>query len=370
MMTKLIYDYRIFASQSHGGISRYFYEIIRNIICLEQIQVTVFAGMNRNKYGIESLLSDRFSFLGIKALDLPKTWRLYNFLSELAFSVSLALNSTKYDIYHPTYYYSRRPKLKAFQVVTVHDMTHEILPQYFSKNDKTPQNKVKTIKDADLLIAVSNSTKNDLINIYDIEKEKIRVIYHGNSLVSPVDQPPLVEYPYILFVGCRSSYKNFNMLLNAYAKNMKINSNFDIVAFGSMPFKRSELKEIKKLGVTGKIRHVSGDDSVLSNLYKYASVFVYPSLYEGFGIPLLEAMHYGCPVIASNTSSIAEVVGNAGLLFNPYDVEAIGEALEKILFANVLRKQLIEAGYARGALFSWKRAARETLDTYKEVIGK
>jgi len=373
---KVLYDYRAWYMQKYGGVSRYFYEIIKHNTCAGRLHATIFAGLYQNQYGIENINNFNIVVTGKKISYPRKSARLFKFINELSFLGVSRFNSSQYDIYHPTYYYFHRPRINAMQVVTVHDMIHEltqagILPgRELFKASIVLQEKIRTIRDADIVIAVSHSTASDIVNILKIERNKIRVVHLANSLNYEIKDPPIVDGPYILFVGGRSTYKNFITLLNAFARSTNINRDFKIVAFGWLDFSNDELLEIKKMGLTTKVQHIAGDDIVLSNLYKYAKVFVYPSLYEGFGIPPLEAMHYGCPVIASNRSSIPEVVGDAGILFDPTNIDELSMVIEKVLFNTRLREELIHKGYDREKLFNWEKTALETMDIYKEVSGQ
>jgi len=138
---------------------------------------------------------------------------------------------------------------------------------------------------------------------------------------------------------------------------------------GGKKFSQDETNLIQSLGLsTNKIRHINGDDQDLARLYRQASAFVYPSLYEGFGIPLLEAMSFGCPVVCSNTSSFPEVAGNACEFFDPYDHDSIAHALEKVLFSTELSKQLVELGKERIKSFSWEKCAAQTYAVYATLI--
>ena len=372
-MLKVLYDYRAWYWQRYGGVSRYFYEIIKRNTYAGQINATIFAGLYQNQYGIENINNNNIKVIGKRIFYPQKTARLFKFSNELGFSIASCLVGSKYDIYHPTYYYSHRPHVNAVQVVTVYDMIHELIQSgnltgsELVKNNNISADKLKTIRDADIIIAISHSTASDIVDILKIDRNKIRVVYLANSLDYEVKKIPVVDEPYILFVGGRKSYKNYTTLLKAFANNVNINRYFKLVAFGGLKFSNYELLEIKKLGLTGKVQHIEGDDIVLSNLYKYAKIFVYPSLYEGFGIPPLEAMHYGCAVIASNRSSIPEVVGDAGILFDPSNTDELSMAMGKVLFNAGLREELIHKGYEREKLFNWEKTALETLDVYKEV---
>jgi glycosyltransferase involved in cell wall biosynthesis len=256
-------------------------------------------------------------------------------------------------------------------------MTHEKLSQFFNHKDifniqdNTSLAKQECVKKADRIICVSENTKNDLIEIFDVEPRKISVIYHGYSLTA--QENPQLEVdtpePYIFYVGDRGGYKNFQRLLQAYASSSNLRNNCCIVCFGGGVLSPDERRQINALGLPeSKVLQVSGNDLALANFYRNASVFVYPSLYEGFGIPLLEAMALHCPVACSNTSSMPEVVGDAAELFNPYEPESIAEALEKILFSTTISDNLVKLGTERIKHFSWEICAEQTKQVYLSLL--
>ena len=147
--------------------------------------------------------------------------------------------------------------------------------------------------------------------------------------------------------------------------------NFDLVCFGGGAFTTREIALIKALNIdTKRVRQVPGSDEMLAGFYKAASAFVYPSLYEGFGIPPLEAMSFACPVVCSNVSSIPEIVGDAAEMFDPYDIESIQLAIERVVQDEELKSELINRGKERIKQFSWERCAQETLKVYKKISGK
>jgi glycosyltransferase involved in cell wall biosynthesis len=179
----------------------------------------------------------------------------------------------------------------------------------------------------------------------------------------------VVTVPYLLYVGSRRYYKNFKALLQAYALNQQLSDEFKLVCFGGGRLSLAEKAEIQRLKIKeDRILYLEGGDRLLANLYKNAAVFIYPSLYEGFGIPPLEAMSLGCPVVCSNVSSIPEVVGAAGRYFDPNDIEDIGSAIESVVFSENSRTELIVRGSHRAAQFSWRKCAQETYSVYKKLL--
>ncbi len=294
---------------------------------------------------------------------------LYKTAIHLTHAITAISRFGQYDIYHPTYYkINKLVDGKTKKIITAHDLTQEKFPQIFGDNSRILTLKSRQINWADGIIAVSEETKKDLINFYGVSSKKIRVISHANSLKIPVVSEPLINSPYILFVGNQKGYKNFQILLSAYTSSVNLNTNFSLVCFGGQKeFGLEGNKLIEKLNLSEKIISISGLDELLVNLYQYASVFVYPSLNEGFGIPLLEAMYYGCPVLASNISCFPEIAQDAAIYFDPHNVEDLIQKLELLLNSKQLREKIINNGRQRELNFSWETAARETLNFYREI---
>ena len=276
------------------------------------------------------------------------------------------------DIIHETYYNSINKKsAQAKKVVTIHDMTHEIFPNQFPKNDKTYKLKKIAVKNADHIICVSKSVQKDLINFLDVDINKTTVIYHGLHFKKNKNKNKILKKkikPYLLYVGSRNGYKNFSRFLTAYA-SPKINKFFNLVIFGGHKLNREEISLFNKLQISEKsFKQVDGNDSTLADYYKNAFLFIYPSLNEGFGFPPLEAMNYGCPVACSNMGSIPEIVGNSAYLFDPSSVETIRDALIKVLYDDKLRLSLSLKGLKTVKKFTWKKCALETFEVYKSII--
>jgi len=358
----VLYDHQIFQAQKYGGISRYFYEIISRVATTPDVSASLFQGFHISAYRFENERSQFRSFFGVCRPRIPKTGKVFSAINQSLFRRFAARNAP--DVYHATYYEDPVEGLRAKRVVTVHDMIHEMFPAHFP-GDRTAEHKRIAVKKADQVIAVSESTKRDLIRILRTPPEKVRVIYHGNSLRSPGDGDVPVTGPYVLFVGSRLIYKNFDRLLQAFTRSERMKRDFQLVCFGGPAFQSQELKRIKELRLQGRVLQLLGSDATLATLYKHALFFVFPSLYEGFGLPVLEAMFYGCPVLCSKTSSLPEVAGDAARLFDPEVVECITDAMEDIAYNSEKRQAMAERGPIQEAKFSWDRCVQETAATYR-----
>jgi len=366
---KIAFNHQIFSEQEYGGISRYFVELAKHIALEKKNECTlkVTSLLHINKY-LESEI-DSFVFQGLKSPNFKGSGRLCKAVNSLLSPI--LLNFFDPELIHDTYYnFIYHNKSRAKKIITVHDMTHEIFPEQFSKTDKTSEMKKNAIKVADHIICVSKNTQKDLVKIFDVDINKTSVVHHGYSLFKKTQKKYEVnDKPYLLYVGGRHGYKNFSKFIEAYAKLVEIQKNFDVVIFSSQELTQDEVMLFNRLNIQKtNIKLVNGNDIKLSSFYLNASLFIYPSLYEGFGIPLLEAMSHGCPVVCSNTSSIPEVVGNAAFQFDPYSLDSISNAIETVLNNNKLRQSLISKGFQQVQKFSWEKCASETFDVYKKVL--
>ena len=257
-------------------------------------------------------------------------------------------------------------------ILTVYDMIHEKFLEHGSRLDTTRRDKSLAVKRANHIICISEHTRQDLVELLDVDPAKTSVVYPGYSLMSnntPVQRSIKHDRPYILYVGNRGSYKNFDGLLQAYANSPMLRNDFDLICFGGGKFTAAERNRFHRLGLgMDAIHHAHGSDLILADCYRGAKAFIYPSLYEGFGLPPLEAMNFDCPVVCSKTSSIPEVVGDAGEYFDPHDIDSIRTAIERVVSDDALRNGLILKGKARLGVFSWQRCAKETLDVYRNQV--
>lgn len=367
---RLAFDHQIFGWQQYGGVSRYFYELAKNLATDPRHQIKVVAPLYVNHYISNPVPG--LAIEGIRVPALPKTGRVYRAFNSLL--VRPMLRSFDPDIVHETYYSTTRlAPQRAKVVVSVYDMIHERFDKNFSRADPTSREKALAVARADHVICISEHTRKDLIELFQVPERKTSVVHLGFSLAEEADagetdwQPP--QRPYILYVGNRGGYKNFAGLLDAYAGSKMLREHYDIMCFGGGAFTSNERQHMTELGMGEvAVRQASGSDAMLARFYRSAAVFVYPSLYEGFGIPPLEAMGFDCPAVCSNASSIPEVVGDAAELFDPYDVVAMRLAIERVVSDHNLRTTLIEKGRNRLRLFSWEHCAQETLAIYEEIL--
>lgn len=361
---KILYDYDIFARQQFGGISKYFYELISGFNNYNDIKVDLFLGLNNSGYDFEKL--NNISLTGKNFSYADKLHFLLYSFNKRSFNKYIKENS--FNLFHKTYYSDAGLDSKGVKISTIHDMTNELYPKFFAKSDNTSDLKKDCINASRGLICVSHTTKNDLLNLYNLDNKQIRVIYHGIRKLNQIKFEKYIDSPYLLYVGQRWGYKNFNLLLSAYNKHSLFKNNFKLVCFGGGKFNISEKVFLNENKLNDKVIHTGGNDSVLNSYYKYADAFVYPSYYEGFGFPPLEAMNCGCPVFASSAGSVSEIVGDAALLFNPSDLDEMISKLEMLLESTDLRKNLIEKGMERVKMFSWETCVKEHYKFYNELI--
>lgn len=303
----------------------------------------------------------------------PKLFRLA--LMAGTFLARKSINSFHPNILHETYFsMDGYCPVGAKTVLTVYDMIHEKYADSFEGSIGTSNPKRIAAQRADHVICISESTRQDLVNICQIPMDKTSVIYLGvDDIFSPIPQDidTQVHLPinYLLYVGKRDGYKNFAGFLEAFTASSYLKENYSIVCFGGGALEPLELALADKLGLKPDqlVQHF-GSDELLASIYRRSQGLIYPSLYEGFGLPPLEAMATGCPVICSNTSSLPEVVGAAGEYFDPLSQESMMEAMERVLSSPELREGLIAKGYLQASKFSWEKCAKETMREYQKLL--
>lgn len=366
---KIAFDHQTFNLQCYGGISRY-YTVLAQELLNQGEDVGIFAGIHQNNY-LSNLPKDILRGVKIKGYP-PKSGRVFRAFNH--YFTNMQISSWQPDIVHETYY-SSMPLFKATtpRVTTVYDMIHELYPKMFSVRDKTTDWKRATFDRVEHIISISESTKKDLIELFRIDEDRISVVHLGVDAKFYHDYSGLKnesKRPFLLYVGARGGYKNFNALLQALSNSTQLKKDFDLIAFGGGAFSRKELDLMSGLGLDAKcIRQVGGRDDKLKELYHLASGFIYPSLYEGFGMPPLEAMACLCPVISSNSSSMPEVVGDAGEYFDPTNIDELLSAIENVVYSTIRSEQLQLLGKERVEYFSWEETAKNTFNVYQNIVG-
>jgi glycosyltransferase involved in cell wall biosynthesis len=276
-------------------------------------------------------------------------------------------------IWHSTYY-TLLQGWKGRSVVTIHDMVFERFRDFYSgpNADLLRERKQQCIRSADAVICVSDTTREDVINFYKLNSDSIYVVHDACSdvfrqLEQNVDIPVLLtDQPFLLYVGIRSPYKNFGMLVRAYSKWHR-RGEIALVLAGARPWSDDELCQLAELQIQKRVQLLQDvDDETLCRLYNRAAAFVFPSLYEGFGIPLLEAMACGCPIVASRIPSTIEVAGDCPIYFDPMEEDSLLNALD-VALSEGRNHQRIQAGLKKVKSYSWDKTAAQTLKIYRSV---
>jgi glycosyltransferase involved in cell wall biosynthesis len=365
---RILYDGQIYTMQAAGGINRYFANLISR---LPDDFIPTIAGINLSKNSnINSPNHPNLRNLFVNQLTFRPRRISYRIEQQYNHLITL-LNP--FDVIHPTYYFLLKPQeIKRYRspvVLTVWDMINEIFPEQTDSSGQLAEAKRQAILAAQAILCISENTKNDLLNRYPLLENKVTVTYLASEIDASFSHgcEPVPSKPYYLYVGSRASYKNFDALLLAFSKVASVQPEITLSVVGTL-FNKTEEKRIAELKLTDRIEHYGyANDRHLAKLYRCSVAFVYPSLYEGFGIPPLEAMACGTVVVASNGSSIPEVIGDAGILFNPKSTCDLADILLSLLDNPIKRDRLISKGYQRSQEFSWDKTVTQTLNVYKSV---
>ncbi len=364
---KVLYDHTIFTNQRYGGISRYYCELMNQFDNIKSIEYKSALLLSNNYYLKNSKQIKKIGFF-------PNTvfkGRDRIIIEINSFCTKRALKQQNFDIFHPTYFdidFLNYIGDKPF-VLTVYDMIHEKFRDKFSADDKTSENKKILCNKASKIIAISENTKKDLIDFFGIEESKIEVVYLANSLVNCSSNLNMdLPEKYILFVGSRGGYKNFNQFIKSMRYLLAKDKDLSVVCVGGGAFTQEELLLFDDLDIKSQIFHYILEDNKLSYFYNNAELFVFPSLYEGFGLPILESFACQCPLVCSGTSSLSEIAEDAAEYFNPDSIESIQKSVEYVLDNKERREELVFNGNNQLSKFSWEKTAKETLKIYKGII--
>lgn len=354
-----------------SGIKTYSYYLIKKLSEVENLDICLIGYENDVAFPFldKIIISNPFSFISKLYL-----WHPY-------LTMKLNFGRSNLDIVHslntgPSFFKLKKQKY----IITVHDLIPLVFPQsrpykvFLIYKFLLP----RTLKNADKIITVSKSTKSDLIKYFKIPPDKIEVIYEaaderfkilGNNEVKAIREKLNLNFPFILYVSGLAPHKNLITLIKAFHKAKMKGINHKLVITGKKRWKHQDIFDfIDTLNLQDDViftDYISDED--LPGIYNAADLFIYPSLYEGFGLPPLEAMACGCPVIASNTSSLPEVIGDAGILFDPYDVDELTTSIYNVLIDTELKSNLRNKSLEQAKNFSWSKCAIETLNVYRDV---
>lgn len=364
---RILYDHQAFTGSIYGGVSRYFADLMSNL------------DANGNVINLATIFSNNFylqdkSFYKGKSFSQVignRTSTMYSHLNRA--NAAFHLMKKKFDVFHPTFhnsYFLDFIGKKPF-VVTYHDAIPEIYHERYGILDGVKfDKKKKLLEKATQIIAISENTKKDLLKFYDVNPDKVSVVHHGSKCVK---YPPTTistlesQHDYLLYIGARGLYKNFDVFIASISETL-LKNNLRLLCVGGGGFSEQELLQINALGIQKNIKQISVDDATLYNLYANAVAFAYPSEYEGFGLPIIEAFAAGCPALLSNTSCFPEIAQDAGLYFDPKSKESICSQVNKLLFDEGLRKSLIQKGYERLKDFSIAKMTSETYEVYQKSV--
>ena len=378
---KVLYDDAAF-NQPYGGVAKYFTELIRNL-----------------PPGVEHDIAVRTSqcqYLWDEPFSVPKAthtfWNfwpwlrmrgksyVYGFLAKTL----RAIPSSEYENRRLFVEKLKRGDFDVLHITDPHKYTFEwervvgkkpvvmtvcdLIPDMDPKNEPLRKGRAKALRLASHIIAISQHTRDDIIRMYGIEPEKISIVYLGHEDMRPNDSEIFPGMKYLLYVGGRRGYKNFAFFRDAIIPLMNDVLDLHLVCTGGK-LSAEEMKPFIAAGVGDRVHSRFVETDEFPSLLSHAVCFVYPSKYEGFGIPIVDAFACECPVVLSRCSCFPEIGGDAALYFDDGDGESLRGHIRRLLYDSALRAEMIARGKARAELFSWKKCAEETAQVYFKVLG-
>lgn len=375
-------DVRVLMDKYYSGVSSYTANLLEAIFLLDKQNKykLFFNSFHNQSERLGKWDKDNAELIG---LNIPN--KIFNYLFQKTLSFpKLDKVIGGVDIFWSPHFSFTKLSRETKKVITVHDLSFLRYPEFFSARKNFWHKALsikKTLREADKIIAVSGNTKNDIVELLGINEDKVQVIYSGNNVVKKeVSESDANDFltekklfgRIILYLGTIEPRKNIINLIKAYNVLRQSGEEFadvKLVLAGASGWKnRLTYREWQLSPYKNDIRFLGYVNQFEKDvLYSEASLFAYPSFYEGFGFPPLEAMTYGVPVVCSNVSSLPGVVGDAALMINPYEFTEICEAFKLILTNEGFRNLLITKGLKRAEEFTWEKTAREYLDVFKKL---
>lgn len=371
---KVLYDHQSFTGLAYGGVSRYFFDLMSSFAERSDVEFELSLLLSNNEYLDQARFSHHLRYKRLAHVkDVNRIASLLNRLYSLR-----RIKAGAFDIFHPTYYH--RYFLDSIGnkpfVISFHDATSERF------GDKYPdlgaglyEKKKELLGRASAIIAISEFSKQEIAHFFPDAVHKTRVVHLSTTFGTQENQQAAVSSPpgegktfdFILYVGKRGLYKNFDNFFRAIQPVMHRHPDLHLICAGGGNFTAEEHKAFQAARLTERVHFENFDDTTLFNLYRQARAFVFPSLNEGFGIPVLEAFSAGCPAVLSNRSSLPEVGADAALYFDPEDDDSMANAVERAVTDEALRDDLRRKGTERLRSFSREKTARQTLEVYKSL---
>lgn len=342
---RILYSPEIFSAQKYGGISRYYTDLISEMMSDNDIIIPqlIHNNVHLREYQASNDIKKFGKYINIKT----KLLLLSRFANEYLLNKSvkkLERNNHSY-IYHSTFFVDFIKSRRSRKIVTVYDMINEKFGQTLNlpKNKNIILQKQKAMQNADHIIAISETTKNDILNYTNIHADKITVVHLNASKHFNINRTlNIKKQNTILYVGNRNYYKNFRVLIDSLSKDKYLKSNFKLICFGGEKLSSREKKLIGEMGLTSCIEFTNGNSHDLRLLYNQCKAFVFPSLYEGFGIPIIESINSSCIPICTNIPVFKEIGKDSLVYFD--DIDDLIEKLKYVLglsaddYENILNK--------------------------------
>ncbi len=362
---RVAFDEQIFALQAYGGISRLFAELASQFLREPELGVELLP-LNApviNRYALDDdLIRSR---LAVREAN----HEYYSLLRYLARVQPRRGNEIVHNTFYLPHGLAGYPGAK--RIVTVHDMIPERMPETRRRLDFLTLKK-RYVMNADHVICVSEATKKDLLDIYGGIEAPISVVHHGvDSRFTPgAAVSPRLPERYVLFVGNRGQYKDANVLVRAFAEISAMDPRLELLFVGGGSFTSAESRLLRELGLETRVSQIALTDDQMPSAYGNALLSVFPSRFEGFGLPALEAMACGTATILARATSLPEVGGEAALYFTPGAVSELSQAMRNVLSDESLRQELEQAGISRASQFTWRKCAQETVAAYESTLAR